>query len=183
MQKSPRLSSYLSNFIPIISMSVLALFSFALIKQTSNSLTTPTSAAASKLSEQNYYLHRFFTSQFNEDGAVKAYIKGGTALHFDISQQLAVTEFSFYFLSPHFLYHGTANKALTTDSSNETELYDDVSVVRSTVSLRPVATVFQSDSFYIRPQSEKIKPDARIIDQSPQLRMLGRVRIRLDSSK
>jgi LPS export ABC transporter protein LptC len=182
MQKSPRLSNYLSNFMPIISMSVLALFSFALIKQTSNRLTTP-AVAASKLFEQNYYLHRFFTSQFNEDGAIKAYIKGGTALHFDISQQLAVTDFSFYFLNPPVQYHGTANKALTTDSSNETELYDDVRVVRSTVSLRPVVNVFQSDSFYIRPQSEKINPDTRIIDQSPQLRMLGRVRISLDSKK
>ncbi len=182
MQKTPRASSSFSNFIPIISMSILALASFALIKQTSNSLATP-AAAASRLSEQNYYLHRFFTSQFNEDGVVKAYIKGGAAIHFDISQQLAVTDFSFYFLSPSAFYHGTANKALTTDSGNETELYDEVRVLRSTVSLRPVATLFQSDSFYIRTESKKIKTGTRVIDQSPQLRMLGRVRIRTESIK
>ncbi len=192
MPKFPASFSYLSNSAPIISMSALALFSFALIKQTANTQNVSTPISPSTTAH-NYYLSQFFTSQFNAEGVVKAYIKGDSALHFDESKQLSIANFNFYLLNQQALYQGTANKAMLDDSANVIELYDFAKVKRLTLESRPMTTIFQSDYFYIRqehdavsaniPKEIQTEKNISYKNKDQQLHMTGRVKIRMESNK
>ncbi|MDI9334654.1 MAG: LPS export ABC transporter periplasmic protein LptC [Cytophagales bacterium] len=199
MQKFRPAFNYITNLAPLISMSALALFSFALVKQANNTQQVSIRAISNN-SEPDYYLDQFFISQYSETGSVKAYVEGGSALHFENTKQLSISNnFHFYFLNDLFRYEGVSNQALVDDDGNAIKLQGQAKVERSTLDAKPVITTFQSNYFYMTQRPDTISSNLPVIIRSgknsisansfvyehtkQQTRMTGRVKIRIEAEK
>jgi LPS export ABC transporter protein LptC len=132
MSKVQRLLNFLVSYGPIFSMLVLALFSFALVKNSAKIQHSSTPNSQSD-SYQNYYLQQFFTSEFEPLGRVKKYIKGTSALHLDQSKQLLVANLNFSIKNQQIRYDGGANSALIDDAGGTVRLNEKVKIMTSTL--------------------------------------------------
>jgi LPS export ABC transporter protein LptC len=188
---------YLSSLTPIFLMASLSLLSIILVKQ--SSITTKNEAVKPNSNEHNYYLNKFFSSQFKGSGELTAYIGGKSALHFEQPLQLSVQDLSFYYLNKQnqYQYQGHSNSALIDDSGDTVKLFDQAEIVRTQLSPNISFMVLQSNYLELTQspdtlssnQSVKIYNDKSTITSGSlgyhnleqQLDLTGKIKIQIKS--
>lgn len=143
MRKFNATINYLGGLTPVFLMSALSLLSIVLVKQS----VVPNVSENVKpiLREHNYYLKKFFTSQFTGQGDIRAYLGGQSALHFEQPQQLAVEKLSFYYTGAKAKYQGNSNSALIDDNGDTVKLFNQAQLLRTQVQPIVSTTRLQSE--------------------------------------
>lgn len=154
---------------PLILMALLALASFALFKQ------APTASErhvnASNSTQDDYFVQRFFASEFLPTGIAKSHLSGTSAQHNPSQKTLTIDNIDFIVSSSNALYQGSAKTGTVSDDGKHITLVGQAVVNKQgrTGSSSP-SVHFESDQITVRQD-----PDVVEASQEPQLK--GRVRM------
>ncbi len=162
------LSSLLTHA-PLVLMSLLALGSFVLFKQ------APSASKGSDTPEvklrEDYFVQRFFATEFKSNGEAKAYVTGASAQHNPQTKTLNIDQMNFLAKTDSALYQGSGKLGTVSDDSKLITLVGDAVVDKQSLASSGASRVhFSSDRLVLRQD-----PDS--LEASNEAQLVGRVRI------
>ena len=121
--------AYLSLYLPVVLMGVLALGTYWLVRSTPQLLA---SAPASPLRhEADYFMHKFSVKLFDEGGRLKSEVVGTDARHYPDSDTLEIDSVRIRSIDEaNRLTTASARRAVTNGDATEVQLFGDARVVR-----------------------------------------------------
>jgi lipopolysaccharide export system protein LptC len=120
---------YLSLYLPVVLMGVLALGTYWLVRSTPQLLASP--PASPLRHEADYFMHKFSVRTFDEVGRLKSEVVGADARHYPDTDTLEID-----FVRIRSIDNGSrlttasARRAVTNSDISEVQLFGDAHVVR-----------------------------------------------------
>ena len=157
---------------PLILMALLALASFALFKQ------APTASErhvnASNSTQDDYFVQRFFASEFLPTGIAKSHLSGTNAQHNPSQKTLTIDNIDFIASSSSALYQGSAKTGTVSDDGKHITLVGRAVINKQGRTGSSPSVHFESDQITVRQD-----PDVVEASKEPQLK--GRVRMVIEA--
>jgi len=123
--------NWLTLYLPILAMGLLALGSWQLARHTPEPMAAPATPAAR--TEPDYTLRRFAIKAFDPAGALANEIWGSAARHFPQSDTLEIEQARFRFVRSGTSTLGQADRALSNADGSQVQLLGNATVVRQSL--------------------------------------------------